>query len=237
MQIVITDYDERALTDQLRANLKANTHQGTTCKVNVQGYIWGTNPVDILDLLPCSRDEPEPKFDVIFLADCLWDPLSHDPLLHSVTQSLARTPSGRVYVIAGLHTGRGTIAAFIRRARQKGLCLVPWLRLCAKAGGPAAAEFSLCRAPHQTDSDAGAWAHILEAELASGVDVELDASATLSGPQVPSTVSWGRRLTGITRPFVSKELPEEAKEAGGVKERNKWILAWAMAWTDDVLSQ
>lgn len=242
-QVVITDYDEISLVSRLRANVRVNLGSKHS-RVNVQGHVWGTNPVDVLDLLPSSHAALEPKFDVVFLADCFWDPLSHNELLLSVTRTLTRDLEARVYAVSGLHTGRDTLIAFIHRAHLHGLNVVPWLALestesqhSSDAADQPPKRFRLRRASASEDSR-DPLAHVLEAQLASDVDIDLDAVALhlpfLDGAKT-ATVSLGRRLTGLSRPFECRERPEEKREVHGVKERNKWIVAWALAWSPEAV--
>lgn len=51
----------------------------------------------------------------------LWDQFSTTALAISIARLLARSPSSRVLVVAGAHTGRAPIAAFLRRAAARGL--------------------------------------------------------------------------------------------------------------------
>jgi EEF1A N-terminal glycine/lysine methyltransferase len=45
----------------------------------------------------------------------------HVPLVHTVTQLLERSSSARVFMVAGLHTGRSVLSNFFRVAASKGL--------------------------------------------------------------------------------------------------------------------
>lgn len=118
----------------LRANAKTNIPpELMRSRVRVSGHIWGTDVGDLLDCLPIARPPFDasrttalpPAFDAILLADCLWDALSHQALLRTLSKTLARTSDARVYVVAGLHTGRETLVSFIRRSHRAGLRLAP----------------------------------------------------------------------------------------------------------------
>lgn len=58
----------------------------------------------------------------VLCADVLWDAFSHPALIKTLCSVLSRTdPSARIIVISGLHTGRGPLASFLRRAAALGL--------------------------------------------------------------------------------------------------------------------
>ena len=127
-KVVVTDYDDAAIVQALRTNAAdcaAANPQRKMAPLTVAGHTWGHRIDDVLDLLPCTPTEPSPHFDVLLLADCVWERFSHDILLKSITHLLARTPEARIYMVAGLHTGRSTLVQFFRRALEAGLQLVP----------------------------------------------------------------------------------------------------------------
>lgn len=122
-KVVVTDYDDAAIVAALRRNLMA-TKEANKCSMAptvVAGHTWGQAMDDVLDLLPPAHSH----FDVILLADCVWERFSHDVLLRSIKAFLARTSEARVYMVAGLHTGRHTLVHFFRQALAVGLQLVP----------------------------------------------------------------------------------------------------------------
>ncbi len=59
--------------------------------------------------------------DVIIAADTLWNSQSHQSLLNSLQLLLRRTADARVYIVAGLHTGRYTLQAFIQLVEESNL--------------------------------------------------------------------------------------------------------------------
>jgi EEF1A N-terminal glycine/lysine methyltransferase len=48
-------------------------------------------------------------------------PERHEPLVSTLTHLLERSPTARVFVVAGLHTGRSVISNFFRIAGSRGL--------------------------------------------------------------------------------------------------------------------
>jgi len=95
------------------------------------------------------------------------------------------------------------------------------------------------------------WAkHVLEFELALEPDEQQAADETGASVGVTSTPSGdattststiiesrGPRLTGRRRRFVAQEAlrPDEAKERGGIKLRNRWMTLWALRWGPEAL--
>lgn len=138
---VITDYDEPSLVKVLKENVSRNLGDEEEVRrrlksngpggVRVTGHIWNKSIDDLLDYLPSSRSLDLPSsedlqlFDLILLADCLWDPLSHSDLLKSITSTLSKSSSSTIAVVAGLHTGRENLVSFMRRAHRVGLKLKP----------------------------------------------------------------------------------------------------------------
>ncbi|KAK0545964.1 hypothetical protein OC846_005460 [Tilletia horrida] len=94
-------------------------------------------------------------------------------------------------------------------------------------------EFELAREEHEDDDDDTAAAaaddgndqqHGSRAQLASDDDAAYPLRIESRGP----------RLTGRRRRFVSRERwrPEEAKERGGIKLRNRWMTVWTLRWEE-----
>ncbi|TIB12907.1 hypothetical protein E3P92_02461 [Wallemia ichthyophaga] len=111
--VLVTDYDDPNLISNLRKNVQDNNKNGV-CKV--LPHCWGKD-VDDLRSLSKTKD----GFDVILAADVIWDSFSHASLIETLLQSLKKSDSSRVVLVAGYHTGRHVVQAFLRRARSKGL--------------------------------------------------------------------------------------------------------------------
>jgi EEF1A N-terminal glycine/lysine methyltransferase len=63
-------------------------------------------------------------YDAVILSDLLHFDQSHAALLDSVCMLLARRPTARVYVAAGVYTKSDICSAFLRQAEQRGLVWV-----------------------------------------------------------------------------------------------------------------
>ena len=69
-------------------------------------YAWGD---DVSRILPQTGG-----YDLILAADTLWNAASHGLFLDTLTRLLNPSPESRIHLVAGFHTGRYTISAFIR---------------------------------------------------------------------------------------------------------------------------
>jgi len=67
-------------------------------------------------------------FDMVVAADVLWVSSQHENLLHSICALLARTPTARLLLVAGFHTGRPATARFFAAAKEAGLVPDPHTR-------------------------------------------------------------------------------------------------------------
>lgn len=69
--MVVTDYPDASLVDNISFNVSENTTEEESSRVNVQGYIWGHPVKPLLDALPSTAD---PKlFDMIILSDLIFN--------------------------------------------------------------------------------------------------------------------------------------------------------------------
>jgi len=112
ISVIASDFPDAQLIRTLRENVARNL-TGASANCAVVPHIWGA---DTSALLPAA--------DVVLAADTLWDPAQHAALLRTICAALARTRRARAHLVAGLHTGRYTLDAFFRAAREAGLVLV-----------------------------------------------------------------------------------------------------------------
>lgn len=87
--VVLTDYPDRELIDNLTYNADQNVSPEDRTKVNVQGYVWGHKVHDLLAALPSTRESWR-AFDLIILSDLVFNHSQHDALLR--TCELCLTP-------------------------------------------------------------------------------------------------------------------------------------------------
>ncbi|KAF8323158.1 hypothetical protein DL93DRAFT_2049849, partial [Clavulina sp. PMI_390] len=113
---VLTDYDDPKLIRFLRANVEQCIPEELKPRAKVIGHIWGQDPEDLIDAAGPT------KYTRILCADVLWDAFSQPALVKTLCAVFSRTdPSARIIVISGLHTGRGPLAGFLRKAAARGL--------------------------------------------------------------------------------------------------------------------
>ena len=111
---MISDYPAAAALANLRRNTKRAIPDDLQSVYHVEGHEWG-----ILD--SCFAQENEHRFDRILAADCYWMPSQHCNLVQSMLHFLTTRPEGRVFAIAGFHTGRAKLAPFFDMAEEEGL--------------------------------------------------------------------------------------------------------------------
>ncbi|GAA5844591.1 hypothetical protein JCM9279_006358 [Rhodotorula babjevae] len=128
-RVVLSDYDDPTLVANLRSNIDiafpSPADASIRAGLSAQGHSWG-DTASYPTLLsssasPSSTAELERLFTRILLADTLWSSAGHPPLLDSLVALLAPTPAARVCVVAGFHSGRGTVRSFLRQAGARGL--------------------------------------------------------------------------------------------------------------------
>lgn len=114
VQVVLSDYPDKELIDTLNHNVASNISDHS---VHIIPYDWTQG-----DVAPFHVLSPD-GFDVIIAADTLWSVDLHGAFLRSLESLLRHDVDGpslsSVHLIAGLHTGRWTIQAFLRAAEEQ----------------------------------------------------------------------------------------------------------------------
>ncbi|KAH9475539.1 Protein N-terminal and lysine N-methyltransferase EFM7 [Psilocybe cubensis] len=77
-KVVITDYPDASLVDNISYNVAENVEAEERSRVEVQGYIWGRSVTPLLDVLPSPG-----KFQLIILSDLIFNHSQHDALLNT----------------------------------------------------------------------------------------------------------------------------------------------------------
>jgi len=88
-KVVVTDYPDADLIE----NLAHNIHESQSLfrparNIIAQGYLWGSSVKSLLAHLP----PPSHGFDIILLADLLFNHHCHQDLVSTVLESMARRP-------------------------------------------------------------------------------------------------------------------------------------------------
>ncbi|KAK5115366.1 hypothetical protein LTR62_001566 [Meristemomyces frigidus] len=92
--VVVTDYPDVDLVENLRHNIEHNHLQSVD--VHAEGYLWGAETKKLIQHL--SLDEQGKGFDVLILADLLFNHSEHSKLVHSVVSTLKKSPEAQALV-------------------------------------------------------------------------------------------------------------------------------------------
>ncbi|KAF8919489.1 putative methyltransferase-domain-containing protein [Mucidula mucida] len=116
-KVVVTDYPDDSLVQNLTYNVKTNTLAQCTDNVSIQGYLWGQSVQPLLDVLPGSS-----RFNLIILSDLIFNHSQHDALLNTCERSIDTSQNARVLVFYSHH--RPHLAhkdmEFFSKARDRG---------------------------------------------------------------------------------------------------------------------
>lgn len=93
--MVVTDYPDADLVENLRYNIEHCPFLPSTASLHAEGYLWGATSEKLLSYLPQSHD---PGFDLLILADLLFNHSEHGKLLTTVQQTLMKTASSKALV-------------------------------------------------------------------------------------------------------------------------------------------
>ncbi|KAM5530622.1 hypothetical protein V8D89_004424 [Ganoderma adspersum] len=119
-KVVITDYPDRPLVDNISLNVKQNIEGVARKRVVVQGYVWGHPVAPLLEHLP--DDQPERGFDLMILSDLIFNHSQHDAMLKTCDLALAKSKRACVLVFYSHH--RPHLAhrdmEFFSKAREQG---------------------------------------------------------------------------------------------------------------------
>ena len=112
----MTDYPAPVVLANLRMNVQNAVPSHLESKYRIEGHEWG----DIGSPNGVAADWAH-QASIIIAADCYWMPDQHLSLVQSMLHFMTLGPSGRIFAIAGFHTGRAKLAAFFDVAVEEGL--------------------------------------------------------------------------------------------------------------------
>lgn len=74
-KVVLTDYPDPSLLDNISYNVAENIPQERRSCVSVQGYIWGRDPTSLIDALrgPDEDGTNRHQFDLLILSDLIFN--------------------------------------------------------------------------------------------------------------------------------------------------------------------
>jgi nicotinamide N-methyltransferase len=93
-QVVVTDYPDADLIDNLRYNIFHCKLLSSPSSIVAEGYLWGAPIGDLTKHLPGKQD----GYDVLILADLLFNHSEHAKLIQTVQTTLKKSPASKAYV-------------------------------------------------------------------------------------------------------------------------------------------
>ncbi|KAJ5132293.1 hypothetical protein N7448_006451 [Penicillium atrosanguineum] len=113
-RVVATDHPSSpALAGAIKFNMDYNLrNRSSNTQISIEPHEWG-----VLDSNFALQNKG--AFTRIIAADCYWMPEQHENLVRTIQWFMA--PGGKLWVVAGMHTGRGIVARFFEIAAQNGL--------------------------------------------------------------------------------------------------------------------
>lgn len=92
--VVVTDYPEADLVANLQYNVDNCGITLADSSVQAMGYLWGNPTAEIKACLPPDAD----GFDLLILADILFNHSEHEKLVTTLTESLSKKPGSAALV-------------------------------------------------------------------------------------------------------------------------------------------
>lgn len=164
--VTTSDYPDEDLVRTLEDNVKRN---GVSERCRVVPYAWGSDPSSLLNTVPSTGFEKGPAhFDVIVAADTLWNPDLHTAFLSTLQSTLLDSPHSRIYLAAGLHTGRYTLQAFINIVPEFGLRIEEVREREVK--GLESRDWDVSRAEFENELERRRWVIWMELKREGGED-------------------------------------------------------------------
>jgi nicotinamide N-methyltransferase len=93
-RVVVTDYPDPDLIENLRHNIKFSIPQQYCDTITANGYLWGNDTTMLKDDL----ENHGQGFDLLILADILFNHSEHEKLIQTLRQTLKKGPAARALV-------------------------------------------------------------------------------------------------------------------------------------------
>jgi EEF1A N-terminal glycine/lysine methyltransferase len=93
-EVVVTDYPDQDLIANLWQNIDTAELNGNEKKIVAEGYCWGADPVPLLSKLPSASS----GFDVLILADLLFNHSEHEKLVSTIKTTLSKNADSKALV-------------------------------------------------------------------------------------------------------------------------------------------
>ncbi|EME48822.1 hypothetical protein DOTSEDRAFT_67766 [Dothistroma septosporum NZE10] len=94
--VVVTDYPDPELVENLQLNIEGCASLPQPPTVQAAGYLWGADTAELQKLVP--ETEEEDGFDLLILADLLFNHSEHAKLLQSIQRTLKKTLDAQALV-------------------------------------------------------------------------------------------------------------------------------------------
>ncbi len=166
VRVVLTDYTDVGILRTLQQNVaryfSENDGDGGLAgpRVQVRGHAWGS-----------EEGIDENHYHVVVAIDTLWTSETHKALCQSIARALKREEDCRVYLVAGIHTGRWVLESFLKTVVQYGLCIDYLVELRVRDGY----EREWYAGREETPEERGEW--LLYIRLRWSIDSFLDCAA------------------------------------------------------------
>ncbi|TRM57951.1 putative methyltransferase-domain-containing protein [Schizophyllum amplum] len=144
--ITISDYPDQQVLAAIHENIERNK---VVSHCRAAGFAWGTNPEPLLRHAPAG-------YDVVLAADTLWNPTLRESFIDSIEGTLRKSEHARAYIVAGLHTGRYTLQAFLDAVQKSSKLAVVSLVEC-EARGTERRTWDVTRADNDDDKERRRW--------------------------------------------------------------------------------
>lgn len=146
VQVTVSDYPDETLIRTLSDNVERN---GVSDRCRVVPYAWGS------DIAVLNREIGDKGFDVVLAADTLWNRDLHLLFIDTLCKVSKKTANARIHLIAGLHTGRYTLQAFMDAVQNAGLDIRSIVE--RKIGDTEQREWCVTRAEWEDERERRQW--------------------------------------------------------------------------------
>ncbi|GAW02647.1 nicotinamide N-methyltransferase [Lentinula edodes] len=96
-KVVITDYPDPDLIQNIECNVEENVDVARKGNVAVQGYVWGHSIHPLLASLQNESNSNEDLFDLIILSDLIFNHSQHDSLFKTCRLALKPSPNASTF--------------------------------------------------------------------------------------------------------------------------------------------
>lgn len=93
-RVLVTDYPDSDLIENLRHNINHCISQQLQHVITAQGYLWGNDTAPLTSVL----DNHNEGFDLLILADILFNHSEHEKLVQTVLETLRKNPLSRALI-------------------------------------------------------------------------------------------------------------------------------------------